>query len=352
MEFEIKLKKLKELIIQTEKIKMNPVVTDADLLSAEQEQGVTLPEEYTAFITTIGNGGKLPDHTDSIGNLLPIEQCDLKLVAKPFTHVKTLMWVDIGYDASEDPKGKVEKACNGHFTIMECADGFTWELIVTGKCRGEMWLFGADGMMRGKKLYFLEWVERYIKDELLERMRGVVTESFDDYVARVQKKIKRRKMLMNPPIPLPEIREMEERYKIQLPVDYVAFITTIGDGCKRMPTNNLNHPWGELRSINDCDFEKAARPFPLTERWHYGWSIGTKTVQYDIEKDPDGKWAALQYGRFCFIKGDEKSLACSYSLIISGPAQGQIWGIDNKCAARLGTTTFTSWFEFYLDGND
>lgn len=166
---------------------MNPTISLKVVHNVESASGIKFPKEYVDFICEIGNGGQLPKRPDSAGILLPLKGCDLRQASQPFLHTETHMWRDDDYDYAKDPEKRVEESENGHFAFMECADGFTWDLIVTGKRRGEVWLFGADGMMRGKGLGFLEWVQLYLEDNLTQRMKDSKPQNdLDAYFERIR----------------------------------------------------------------------------------------------------------------------------------------------------------------------
>ena len=55
--------KLEEIIVLFKKrhIELNPPATMEAVRKIEAQYRITLPQEYVSFITTVGNGGILPD---------------------------------------------------------------------------------------------------------------------------------------------------------------------------------------------------------------------------------------------------------------------------------------------------
>ena len=88
-----------------------------------------------AFVTTVGNGGSLPDSSGLKQleyYLTPIENCSMDRLNKPFPYIDVWDWShDDDYDCISDPEGKLEAAQYGHFAFVEPNEtGFTWDLIV------------------------------------------------------------------------------------------------------------------------------------------------------------------------------------------------------------------------------
>lgn len=340
---------LKKVIALLKKyhIELNPPVSVETVQQVEKQYNIILPKEYILFVTTVGNGGQLPRQTDSEGVVLSLEQCDLKNVSKLFTYKETHLWVD---DNSKSLEQKQLLSENGHFAFMECADGFTWDLIVTGPRKGECWLFGADGMMRGKKLDFLLWISLYIQGTLTQWMADTnrKEETFDVYRIRMEKNIKRYKCRLNAPISVEEVQHLEETYGVTFPPDYVQFITNIGDGGELRILSNKGKTYCRVRSIRECNFSKISEPFPLNEIWRFGWDWTTKKVLYDIETDPEGKWADLQNGQFCFLDfTDRRGDRYAYSLILNGSQYGKVWVCMDNSILKA-TDSFQRWFDFFV----
>lgn len=158
--------KLEKVIKSLKKhhIELNPPVSVETVSQIEKQYNITLPKEYVLFITTVGNGGLLPDSSGlkQLSQYLhPIERCDFEKAAVPFPYTEAWDWAhDDTYDSITDPEGKIAATQYGHFAFTEPDDGegYTWHLIVNGPCSGEVWEFVDWKMCRGKSVDFLDWV--------------------------------------------------------------------------------------------------------------------------------------------------------------------------------------------------
>ena len=59
MELTERLQAIQSIFARRKKLKLEPVIPSEEVASIEQKYGFQLPEEYRAFITTLGNGATL-----------------------------------------------------------------------------------------------------------------------------------------------------------------------------------------------------------------------------------------------------------------------------------------------------
>ena len=143
----------------------------------EELHQVTLPAEYRAFITCIGDGGAGPAygmHSLWKASVLARAYIADQFLSTPFPHVVAYNSADIGEaDLDELPNDQVEKheAFEATGTIALCDEGCGYEhlLIVSGAAKGTIWLDArvSDGGFHPLGVGFLDWYERWLDDTLL-----------------------------------------------------------------------------------------------------------------------------------------------------------------------------------------
>ncbi|MFD5434920.1 SMI1/KNR4 family protein [Kitasatospora sp. NPDC127067] len=112
------------------------VLSEAEVLSFERQYGVTLPEDYRTFLTTIGNGGPGPYHgiwplSRSYG---PRDEAWWPgYLATPFPFTRAVGPDDLEDDYDED--GIIP----GSMIISDMGCGAFVRLVVTGAASGQVW---------------------------------------------------------------------------------------------------------------------------------------------------------------------------------------------------------------------
>jgi hypothetical protein len=132
-----------------------------------------------------------------------------------------------------------------------------------------------------------------------------------------------------------DVSAFEDVHRIELPAEYRAFITKIGNGCSEL------FGLGEMEdgthwSQNDGFIGELAKPFPFTDVYNDLRSF----PEYEEERAHDPEWiAAYEARRDSFdkiyfrpldgaIPISELGCAISEWLIITGPERGNIWHDD------------------------
>lgn len=168
--------------------RMDPPLPAFEVAIVEAGLGVTLPEEYSAFLTRVGNGPAGPAYgLYSLAQAL--EEAGTGrypwIVGEAFPHVEAynpdtdpaviaewnrLDALGVPDDAVEDP---YEMRRAG--TLPLCHEGCDYYhlLVVSGPARGTMWMDGraADAGFHPLGVTFLQWYERWI-DHVLGGGRG------------------------------------------------------------------------------------------------------------------------------------------------------------------------------------
>ena len=176
---------------EVHEFRMNPPLSEQDLLAFEAEHGILLPEDYRAFLQCIGNGGAGPFY-----GILPLasavqaagEECDGYLRSpSPLTDdlVRTYEWdwillhsvippVTIYSATSHDwrliPPQGIVSPYQGTLTICDQGCSYAALLIVSGSARGCVVYVDYDNQPPyfPENTDFLSWYERWL-DELLAR---------------------------------------------------------------------------------------------------------------------------------------------------------------------------------------
>lgn len=150
-------------------ITIGPPVSEKKIQKFEEFCNATLPESYRRFISEVGSvctmfGGF---ELNAIG-----ENIELEDLSKPFMLSKEWMWE---YDTTASPEQIELFAYNGTIELVDIGCAQTFNLIVTGKCRGEVWHFCEMGVQPCcERQDFLGWFEKWLDD-------GDVVDYFSDY---------------------------------------------------------------------------------------------------------------------------------------------------------------------------
>ncbi|MDR0227526.1 MAG: SMI1/KNR4 family protein [Flavobacteriaceae bacterium] len=185
---------------------LNPVLTAQAITDFEKQHQVTLPEEFIAFITQIGNGGAGPfyglqtladasiDETSALMGQTDV----ISLLNQAFPH--TAPWNPV--EQLEDLDNKIEEAYNkgqtdleeelyearleviggeehdyGRLNLCDYGCGITLFLVVNGEQKGIIWtddrvndggLYPSVELENEKPLSFLDWYELWLDNSIAE----------------------------------------------------------------------------------------------------------------------------------------------------------------------------------------
>lgn len=166
---------------------INPVISETEVLSVENEEKIKFPKDYREFITKIGNGCIGPDY-----GLLSLQESmiDFKLDSKPridlsrpfhYSEGWNENWIfDIDWDSGERPEDEqLERYMNvnhinGCLQICHIGHGCTYLLVVNGDEYGYIWtderadygginpLVNEDGSKVTFEDWYVNWLEEVI----------------------------------------------------------------------------------------------------------------------------------------------------------------------------------------------
>lgn len=183
---------------------LNPTVSIEDVTQFEKENKVTLPKDYLAFITEVGNGGMGPFYglqalTEASVNeeeLMITGKSTTSLLQKPFPH--SSLWNPLAELESLD--AKIENASGddeleeqlyekrlalisgeehdyGRLNLCDFGCGITIFLVVAGNQKGFMWtddrindggLYPSIELENINSLTFLDWYELWLDNSISE----------------------------------------------------------------------------------------------------------------------------------------------------------------------------------------
>lgn len=155
-DYEKVIKRIQEKVT-ARNIKMGECVLEEEIVEFERSCKVQLPQAYRLFLKNVGNGcgDGFP-----LNRLQDIERKDL---SRPFILEDYWIWEDDEREADIIEKEMEEKVYQGEMELINMGDGMSYNLIVTGKCRGEVWNFTDVGVQPCcERQDFLGWFELWL----------------------------------------------------------------------------------------------------------------------------------------------------------------------------------------------
>lgn len=142
-----------------------PPLKREDITGFQERTGITLPEEYAAFLTELGDGMEVRFQS-FVYRFPPLEQVkfDRERVRKRFIHREAWIWED---DDSATER-KIAAAGNGQLELVDCGCGRSFCLIVCGEAKGEVWDMADVGIAPwGNGLDFLDWLTDFLDGKVI-----------------------------------------------------------------------------------------------------------------------------------------------------------------------------------------
>lgn len=137
----------------------------------EKKYGIALPEELVAFYCEIGNGCDMIEliirnntvPIPGVHKLLPIEkwEFDADGISKVFPFEEYWIWED--EEDLDDDDERLDFLDYGNIPLIDVGDGETWNIIINGAQKGQMWNFSGVGIGPcSPPMSFLEWFEAWL----------------------------------------------------------------------------------------------------------------------------------------------------------------------------------------------
>ena len=154
-------------------IEMGKCLSEEAIIEFENYCKIQLPPAYRIFLKSVGNGCNNMIDGFRLNCLENIERKDLSC---PFMLEEFWIWEDDDREIDIIHKEMKTKVYQGEMELINIGCGMSYNLIVTGKCRGEVWNFTDVGVQPCcERQDFLGWFELWM-DYQNE------TDYFKDYV--------------------------------------------------------------------------------------------------------------------------------------------------------------------------
>lgn len=149
--------RIKEKITQKQ-IVLGAPLSEREILAFEQAAGVKLPEGYRRFLLEIGNGCTWEGGYE----MCPFPPANAEEAARlslPFPYEAEYIW---GEDASDAERMDI---MNGTLELIDIGCCQTFQLVITGPCRGEVWHFSEMGVQPCcQRQDFPGWFEKWLDE--------------------------------------------------------------------------------------------------------------------------------------------------------------------------------------------
>lgn len=143
---------------KVEDIFLGEQLLEQEICLFEEKHNVILPEAYRKFLIEVGDGCDMIDGF-KMKSLAIIDQLTSEKLSAAFPFETPWIWEDEEY-ISESHLSEVK---NGNIELIDIGDAQSYNLIVTGKCRGEIWFFCNVGIQPCcQRQDFLGWFEKWI----------------------------------------------------------------------------------------------------------------------------------------------------------------------------------------------
>lgn len=154
-------------------IRLGECLSEETIVSFESKCGIELPKAYRMFLTNVGNG--CPSMIDGF-RLKSLEEIKIQDLSHPFQFEQEWIWEDDDRPSDIIDEEIKNKVYQGEIELIDIGCGMSFNLIVSGKCRGEVWCFSDVGVQPCcERQDFLGWFELWLdnQDE---------TDYFKDYI--------------------------------------------------------------------------------------------------------------------------------------------------------------------------
>jgi hypothetical protein len=177
----------------------------------------------------------------------------------------------------------------------------------------------------------------------------------------------KHRYILNPTLSPDTIRQFEAKHRITLPVDYAAFLTTLGNGGAG-PFYGLE-PF-ENAIFDDLDYKRVdgllnpSKPFLYTEVWNMEFI--PKVSEDENKEEYDRQYEEFTDLYFDIEHTNGVLAICNYgcgitlNLVVNGQEHGNIWTDDRGNDGGIYPTiqlgekakiTFLDWYELWLDNS-
>ncbi len=153
---------------------------------------------------------------------------------------------------------------------------------------------------------------------------------------------KAESIVLNPVIAPEKVSAFEKKYNISLPIEYVEFITKIGDGGVIQSKIYGVQKLISLEKYESLNYplENIDLPFPLEHSWMPDWGDTVEGAEDEADEDVidqmiADRWEMIACQGNITIMADNTCNNIQWILIINGIHKGEIWQISEYGLFRL-----------------
>lgn len=154
-------------------IKMGECLSEEAIAVFEDCHKVELPQAYRMFLKNVGNGCEYMFENRRLNSL---DSSPYQNLSEPFMLEKFWLWEEDDRGADIIKAEMKSKVYRGNMELINLGCCMSYHLIITGKCRGEVWEFTDVGVQPCcERQDFLGWFELWLDNQ-------EETDYFKDYV--------------------------------------------------------------------------------------------------------------------------------------------------------------------------
>lgn len=144
-------------------IKMSRCLSEDNITAFENYHKVKLPQAYRIFLKKVGNGC---NHMFEGCRLNDLESSLCQELSKPFMLEKFWLWEDDEREKNIIETEMKDKVYRGNIELINLGCSISYNLIITGKCRGEVWNFTDVGVQPCcERQDFFGWFELWLDNQ-------------------------------------------------------------------------------------------------------------------------------------------------------------------------------------------
>lgn len=149
--------------IDARHIRMGECLSEEAVAAFENLHNISLPPAYRLFLKAIGDGcGRMFEGR----RLNDLKNCPCQALPEPFLLEKFWLWEDDERDSDVIEAERNNKVYRGNIELINLGCGMSYNLIVAGKCRGEVWNFTDVGVQPCcERQDFLGWFELWVDNQ-------------------------------------------------------------------------------------------------------------------------------------------------------------------------------------------
>lgn len=171
-EYEKVIRRIQEKV-KTLPAKMGECLSEEAIAAFEECHKIKLPQAYRMFLKEVGNGC---EHMFEGCRLNDLESSPCQEPAEPFLLDRFWLWEDDERDVDIIETERDHKVYRGNMELIHFGCCMSYRLVITGKCRGEVWNFTDVGVQPCcERQDFLGWFELWLDHQ-------EETDYFKDYV--------------------------------------------------------------------------------------------------------------------------------------------------------------------------